>query len=77
MDKFDLWKKVISLREEFGVDTKSPIDIFALLYKINYLTIVFYPMGDKLSGMCIRDQLNKVIAINSTMSIGRQRFSIK
>lgn len=33
-------------------------------------------MGDHLSGMCIKNDGNPVIAINSSMSVGRQRFSM-
>jgi len=75
MDKLDLWKKATILRKRLGEDPQSPIDIFALLYNIEHLTVVFYPMGDRLSGMCIKGQNSNVIAINSAMSVGRQRFS--
>lgn len=33
-------------------------------------------MGDHISGMCIKNDGNPVIAINSAMSVGRQRFSM-
>ena len=33
-------------------------------------------MGDRLSGMCIKNSKSNVIAINSAMSVGRQRFSM-
>lgn len=75
MDKLDLWKKSTSLRKRLGEDPQSPVDIFPLAYNIEHLTVVFYPMGDRLSGMCIKGQANNVIAINSAMSVGRQRFS--
>lgn len=76
VDKLDLCTKALSLRKELGEDTTSPIDIFSLVYSIPLLTIVFYPMGVHLSGMCIKNDGNPVIAINSSMSIGRQRFSM-
>src|SRR5665648_859393 len=76
MDKFDLWKKSTSLRKQLGEDSQSPIDIFSLVATIEHLTIVFYPMSDRLSGICIKGEKNDVIAINSAMSIGRQRFSM-
>ena len=34
------------------------------------------PMSDNLSGMCIKADGSRVIAINSKMSLGRQRFSL-
>jgi Zn-dependent peptidase ImmA (M78 family) len=76
MDKMDLWKKALSLRKELGEDATSPIDIFALAYTIDKLSIVYYPMGSNLSGICIKGAGNNVIAINSSMTLGRQRFSM-
>lgn len=76
MDKMNLWKKALSLRKELGEDTTSPIDIFALAYTIEKLSIVYYPMGNNISGVCIRGTGNNVVAINSTMTLGRQHFSM-
>ena len=65
------------LRVQLGEDCTSPIDIFSLVQNIESLTIVYYPMGDNLSGMCIKGEHgNSVIAINSSMTLGRQRFSM-
>lgn len=64
------------LRKNLGEDSNSSIDIFALSQSIDGLIIVFYPLGDKLSGICIKGKNgNNLIAINSTMTLGRQRFS--
>jgi len=76
IDKLDICTKALSLRKKLGVDVNSPIDILSLLQSISKLTLIFYPMGENLSGMCIRRDNNPVIAINSSMSIGRQRFSM-
>lgn len=76
IDKLDLCTKALALRKELGEDTTSPIDIFSLAHTITKLTLVFYPMGDHISGMCIKNDSNPVIAINSSMSVGRQRFSM-
>jgi len=76
MNKIDLWKKAVSLRKQLGDDATSPIDIFALAYSIDYLSIVYYPMGEHLSGICVKDERSNVIAINSSMTLGRQRFSM-
>lgn len=65
----------ITLREKFGEDPGSPVDIFALLGAQSDLTVVFYPMRESISGMCIRDEQVKLIAINSKSSKGRQRFT--
>ena len=76
IDKLDLCTKALSLRKELGEDTTSTIDIFSLAHTISQLTLVFYPMGNHLSGMCIKNDGNPVVAINSSMSVGRQRFSM-
>ena len=76
IDKLDLSTKALSLRNELGEDSMSPIDVFSLSQIIPKLTMVFYPMGDNLSGMCIKNDNNPLIAINSSMSAGRQRFSM-
>lgn len=76
IDKLEISTKALSLRKELGEDTTSPIDIFSLAHTIPHLTLVFYPMGDHLSGMCIKNDGNPVIAVNSSMSVGRQRFSM-
>lgn len=76
IDKLDLNTKALELREVFGEDANSPVDIFALANQIEGLSIVYYPLGDRISGMCVRDDSVKLIAVNSTMSYGRQRFSL-
>lgn len=77
MDRADLMTKAIQYRKELGEDSNSPIDIFSLAQNIERLTLVHYPMGDSISGMCIKGKnRNSVIAINSAMSLGRQRFSL-
>ena len=76
MDKLDLWKKATSIRKILREDSFSPIDIFSLILTIDRLTVVYYPMGNHISGICIKNNRFFLIAINSSMSIGRQRFSM-
>ena len=76
IDKLELSTKAQELRETLGADANSPVDIFSLVNQIDGLTLVFYPMGENISGMCVRDEEIKLIAINSSMSYGRQRFSL-
>lgn len=73
----DVMIKAERIRNKLGEDNKSPLDIFALVQTIEGLTLVFYPMGDSISGMCIKGKNNNcTIAINSSMTLGRQRFSL-
>ena len=73
-EKIELNGEAISLRKDFGEDVDSPIDIFSLIHNNDDLTIVFYPMSNRVSGMCIRDGKNKIIGVNSTSTYGRQRY---
>ncbi len=77
MELSSLMSQAEMLRKELGEDNYSPVDVFSLAQTIDGLTIVYYPLGDKLSGMCIKGmEKNCVIAINSAMTLGRQRFSL-
>ena len=76
LNKQDLDAKAQELREKLGEDANSPVDIFSIVKQIDGLTLVFYPLGENISGMCVKDCEIKLIAINSTMSYGRQRFSL-
>lgn len=75
-EKIELNSEAIMLRKEFGEDTNSPIDIFSLIHNNEDLTMIFYPMSGRVSGICIRDGNNKIIGVNSTSTYGRQRFTI-
>lgn len=74
-DRIDINSDAVSLRRQFGEDGYSPIDIFSMLGSADDLTVVFYPMSERISGACVRDNGNKLIAINSRLSYGRQRFT--
>ena len=76
IDKLELNTNAQDLREKLGEDANSPVDIFALANQIEKLTIVFYPLGENISGICVKDEIVKLIAINSSMSYGRQRYSM-
>lgn len=59
-----------------GEDSLSRVNVFSLINSIENLTLVFYPMSDQISGMCVRvGDTNSLIAINSTSTYGRQRFT--
>lgn len=75
-DKMQLNSKAIQLRKELGEDDFSPIDIFPLAQNIENLTLFYYPLGENISGACIKSQNFSIIAINSGMSYGRQRFTL-
>jgi len=74
-EKIELNAEAIRLRKYFGEDAYSPIDVFSMLNSTPDLTIVFYAMSKRISGMSFRDEKIKLIAINSTLTYGRQRFT--
>lgn len=76
IDKMALSNKASSVRKKLGEDNTSPIDIFALIFVLENVTLVKYPLGEKISGACLKNNTSTVIAVNSGMSIGRQRFSL-
>lgn len=76
IDKMDLSNKAAKLRKNLGENRESPVDIFKLVQKIDNVTLVFYPLGTNISGVCYKGETSNVIAVNSDMSIGRQRFSL-
>lgn len=76
IDKMYLSNKASNIRKKLGEDGESPIDIFKLVPKIENLTLVFYPLGTNISGVCYKGETSNVVAINSDMSVGRQRFSM-
>jgi Zn-dependent peptidase ImmA (M78 family) len=76
MNDLNIWKRAERIRKLLGEDSSSPIDLFALTNSINGLSIVNYPMGENISGMCVKGKHSNVFAINSLMTLGRQRFTL-
>lgn len=74
--QFSAINKAITLRKKLGEDPFSPIDVFSLISNSDDITVVFYPMGENISGLCRKEGREKLIGINSSMSKGRQRFSL-
>lgn len=74
-ETLEISSEALSLRRQLGEDSYSPIDVFSILGNADDLTVVFYPMSERISGACIRDNGNKLIAINSNLTYGRQRFT--
>ncbi len=75
-ERIELNANAVTLRERLGEDPYSPIDVFSIINSLANLTMVFYPMSDRISGMCsLLGADDKLIAINSKTSYGRQRFT--
>lgn len=76
MDNIELNAKAVELRRKLNEDENSPVDIFALANQVPDLSLLLYPMGENISGVCIKGTGANLIGINSSMSYGRQRFSL-
>lgn len=72
----ELSNKAASIRKKLGEDEASPINIFSLAQTIESVTLVFYPLGQNISGACFKLQSSSIITINTDMSVGRQRYSL-
>ena len=69
--------EAIRLREKWGLNPYGSIDITSVvLSKFPNLTILYIPFSKNTSGMCIKDENVEIIGINSTMTKGRQRFTL-
>lgn len=68
--------EAVRFREKAGYSNREPIDIEAVVLRMKNYSIVRLEMSQNISGMCIIDEKSKLIAINSSMSIGRQRFTM-
>lgn len=68
----------LETRRQWGEDSYSPIDIFAIVngWKEKKITIVRYPFSNRISGMCTKVDDDIIICINSAASFGRQRFTL-
>lgn len=76
LDRMALSNRAADIRKKLGEDSDSPIDILALVHSIDGLTLVLYPLGGSISGVCLKTDTSVVIAVNSGMSCGRQRFTL-
>lgn len=79
MKQYDLTllnNQAMDLRMRFGADSSGPVDVFALASGLSELTLVRYSFKGNISGACMKLGHSNLIAINSSQSIGRQRFSL-
>lgn len=75
-DDLQLQTEAVRLRRINGYGITEPIDVIGLLMAQECYTFIRLPMTDNISGMCIIDGDSKIIAVNSMMSLGRQRFTV-
>ena len=73
---FTLNNLAAKLRSDWGEDMHSPINIEALTVQQNKITLIQMEMPQDMSGMCVKTDEDIIIAINTAMSVGRQRFTL-
>ncbi len=76
IDVFDITNKALDFRRKMGEDSFSPIDIFSIVQRIEDITLIMHPLGNNISGYCKKYEHTKIIVINSSRTLGRQRFSL-
>ena len=74
--ELELNNLAIKLRKRWGEDDYSPIDVFTLVSLQDSITLITMEMPSSMSGMCVKTESEIIIAVNSAMSLGRQRFTI-
>lgn len=62
-------------REEHGLATTEPVDVYKLLAKLNVIT-VFKEMTDNFSGMAVKNTYGNFMLVNSTDILARQHFTV-
>lgn len=67
--------EAVKFREKFGYSNREPMDIKSVILSQDEYTLIKLPLSSNISGICIKDNGSKYIALNSNMSIGRQRFT--
>lgn len=78
MSKLDASKikdNAAELRYKLGLDDQNSLDIFSVIADSKDITLVFYPLQKKFSGLCMRNDTSKFVVVNSNHSQGRQRFT--
>ena len=64
------------LRANFNIDNLSAVDVFSLARSTPRLSVLLYPLGESISGICVKHPDYSLIAINSGQTYGRQRFTL-
>lgn len=75
-NNLQLHTEAIRLRRANGYGSTEPVDVEGLLLSHETYTLVRLPMTKHISGMCIIDGASRIVAVNSGMSLGRQRFTM-
>jgi len=71
----ELNSHALRLRRQLGEDQSSPVSVINLISRIPNVSLMYFPLGSGVSGICIRAGEENLIAINSSLTLGRQRFT--
>ncbi len=67
--------EAVKVRSMFGYDNRQPIAVTNALLNCPEYTLIRMVFTADISGMSILEADSKIIAVNTAMSLGRQRFS--
>ena len=67
----------VELRKKLGFNTTAPLDLLnVVLEEFPNITIIFHPISENTSGICINKDNIQIICINSDMNLSRRRFTL-
>jgi len=72
--KYEIINSANIFREDSGLGVKNPINIRSLLLKLKVLA-VFKPLKSTMSGMAIKVEDRRFMLINTSKTVGHQRFT--
>lgn len=76
-NKIELNEDAIKIRNQMDLNNTDYIDLLnEILENLSEITIIFCPISEKTSGICINRNEIQIICINSAMNLGRQRFTL-
>lgn len=65
IDRLKLNSFVVELRHEWEINSLSPVNLLnTVLSRMPNLTILYYPMSDNTSGMCVKDIYDSSLELN-------------
>ena len=74
-EAIELNSKALMLRDRMGEDRFSPVPIFNMISNLEHVSLVYYPMSNNVSGICVKAGEEMLVVINSALTNGRQRFT--
>lgn len=73
----ELNQDAVELRKKLGFNTTAPLDLLnVVLEEFPNITIIFHPISENTSGICINKDNIQIICINSDRNLSHRRFTL-